>query len=520
MASGLEKVGSIPEEAIGMSVPEKDPEREGSPERCPSDSGSSEDGKFSTAGSDALSDDLTRSLIAKIEERQSLLAGWRKMPQTPSLDNLHSSVRVPDKSAPWYKKLAAFSGLGFVISVGYMDPGNWATGVAAGSAFGYTLLFVVLTSSILAMFLQGLALKLGVVAERDLAQACHDAFNPIPNFFLWITAEIAIAACDLAEVIGSATALYLLFGLPLWIGCLITALDVMIILALGGRKVRILEVFIVVLCALILGCMIYELVVSNPDWALVGRGLLPSGTIFTSTAALYAAIGILGATVMPHNLYLHSSLIQTRDYDRTKSGKKLACRYGSIDSNMALSVAFFVNASIVILSAAAFHYGPYAGAEVADISQAYELISPAVGQEAARILFGVALLASGQNSTITGTLAGQIVMEGFLHIKLPPWLRRMITRGVALVPAVTVAAISGPQGTGKLLVLSQVILSLQLPFAVGPLVWFTSSRARMGKLVNNWVTTIVATLAFLLITGLNTYLVVSAIINGSLNGKE
>ncbi|CAI5505032.1 unnamed protein product [Closterium sp. Naga37s-1] len=365
-----------------------------------------------------------------------------------------------------------------------MDPGNWATDIAGGSAFGYTLLFVVLMSSICAMFLQSLSLKLGVVGERDLAQACRDAYPRYANLTLWILAEIAIAATDLAEVIGSATAMYLLFGLPLWIGILITGADCLLIVFLGARSARVLELLIFILCALIAACMTYELIAVRPDWVLVLKGFIPSGQIFTNPDVLYAAVGILGATVMPHNLYLHSSIIQTRNYSRTAEGKRMAVRYGTWDSCLSLFVAFFVNAAILILAAAAFYYNPSGQQTVADISDAYHLLAPAIGDTAARILFGVALLASGQNSTITGTLAGQIVMEGFVDVKLPPWLRRMVTRCIAIVPAVIVAAISGMEGAGKLLVLSQVILSLQLPFAIAPLVHFTSSPARMGKFVN------------------------------------
>ncbi|CAI7779705.1 unnamed protein product [Closterium sp. NIES-53] len=461
-----------------------------------------------------VSEAAAEGTLAEVEEKQRLLAGWRRVPHNKSLDDLHSSVYVPPPESAWYYKLFAFTGLGFVVSVGYMDPGNWATDIAGGSAFGYTLLFVVLMSSICAMFLQSLSLKLGVVGERDLAQACRDAYPRYANLTLWILAEIAIAATDLAEVIGSATAMYLLFGLPLWIGILITGADCLLIVFLGARSARVLELLIFILCALIAACMTYELIAVRPDWVLVLKGFIPSGQIFTNPDVLYAAVGILGATVMPHNLYLHSSIIQTRNYSRTTEGKRMAVRYGTWDSCLSLFVAFFVNAAILILAAAAFYYNASGQQTVADISDAYHLLAPAIGDTAARILFGVALLASGQNSTITGTLAGQIVMEGFVDVKLPPWLRRMVTRCIAIVPAVIVAAISGMEGAGKLLVLSQVILSLQLPFAIAPLVHFTSSPARMGKFVNGWVSMILAILLTLVIIGLNGFLVVQWAMGG------
>ncbi|GJP43736.1 hypothetical protein CLOM_g5589 [Closterium sp. NIES-68] len=462
----------------------------------------------------SLAEPAAEDTAEEIEERQRLLVGWRRVPHNRSLDDLHSSVYVPPPESAWYYKLFAFTGLGFVVSVGYMDPGNWATDIAGGSSFGYTLLFVVLMSSVCAMFLQSLSLKLGVVGERDLAQACRDAYPRYANLTLWILAEIAIAATDLAEVIGSATAMYLLFGLPLWIGILITGADCLLIVFLGGRNARVLELLIFLLCAVIAACMTYELIAVRPDWGLVMKGFVPSGQIFTNPDVLYAAVGILGATVMPHNLYLHSSIIQTRNYSRTAEGKRMAVRYGTWDSCLSLFVAFFVNAAILILAAAAFYYNASGQQTVADISDAYHLLAPAIGDTAARILFGVALLASGQNSTITGTLAGQIVMEGFVDVKLPPWLRRMVTRCIAIIPAVIVAALSGMEGAGKLLVLSQVILSLQLPFAIAPLVHFTSSPARMGKFVNGWVSTILAILLTLVIIGLNGFLVVQWAIGG------
>lgn len=448
------------------------------------------------------------------EEKDSeteVLLGWNKLPHAPSLHEVHSSVRVPELTAPWYKQLFAFTGLGFVISVGYMDPGNWATDISAGSAYGYRLLVAILLANFAAIFLQSLALKLGVVGERDLAQACRDAYPRWVNFILWVLAEIAIAATDLAEIIGSATALYLLFGIPLWGGVLITTLDVLFILVFGLRNFRLLEVLIFILCATIAGCFVYEIIKVQPNWVDVAKGFIPNPSIVTDTKVLYNAIGILGATVMPHNIYLHSSIIQTRAYSRNISGKKMAIKYGTWDSSLALAMAFFVNAAILILAAAAFHFGPNANYNVAYISDAYKLISPALGSNAARILFGVALLASGQNSTITGTLAGQVVMEGFLHVSLKPWVRRILTRSIAIIPAAIVAAVSGNSGAGKLLVLSQVILSLQLTFAVVPLIHFTSSKSRMGMFVNGWFAHIMAVLLAVIIAGLNFFLIIQSI---------
>lgn len=444
-------------------------------------------------------------------ESAALLAGWRRHNGTASLAEVNASVSVPSLDGKWYKKFFAFAGLGFLISVAYMDPGNWATDLSGGAAFGYTLLSVVLISNFVAIFLQSLSLKLGVVADRDLAQACRDAYPPWVVYLLWIMMEIAIAATDLAEVIGSAVALNLLFGIPLWAGVLITAVDVLFILVFGTKSFRSLEVIVFVLCLVIAGVFAYELAVVKPKWVKVAAGLIPRGEIITNPNVLFNAIGILGATVMPHSLFLHSSIIQTRAYPRTKEGKKMAVKYGSWDSSLSLMLAFFVNAAILILAAAAFHYGPNANPSVANISEAYRLLAPALGTKAAKILFGVGLLASGQNSTIIGTLAGQVVMEGFLQIKLKPWIRRLLTRLVAIVPAAIVAAVGGSAAAGKLLVLSQVILSFTLIFAVVPLVQFTSSRAKMGTFVNGWVTRIASSIIALTIGVLNTYLIVQSI---------
>lgn len=376
----------------------------------------------------------------------------------------------------------AFSGPGMMVAVGYMDPGNWATDLAGGAQFGYALLSVVLISNLMAILLQHLSVKLGVVAERDLAQACRDHFGRKTSFALWVLCEIAIAACDLAEVIGSAIALNLLFGIPLVWGVIITAADVLMILALQSKGWRAIETIVAGLVFLIGGCFIYEIVASRPDLPEMLRGFIPTTQIVVNPGMLYIAIGILGATVMPHNLYLHSAIVQTRDYPRDDTGKRVAIRYATADSTIALLFAFFINAAILILAAATFHETGHQ--DVAGIEDAYELLTPVLGASLASTVFAVALLASGQNSTLTGTLAGQVVMEGFLDIKLRPWMRRLITRLIAIIPAVIVAAMYGASGVNKLLILSQVILSLQLSFAVVPLVWFTSSKIKMGRFVN------------------------------------
>ena len=379
--------------------------------------------------------------------------------------------------------MGAFAGPGYLVAVGYMDPGNWATDIAGGSAFGYTLLSVILFSNLMAMVLQALAAKLGIVTGLDLAQACRKQYSRPTRIFLWLMCEIAIVACDLAEVIGTAIALQLLFGMPLVWGVCATALDVLLILALQQRGFRRLEAFVVALMIVIAVCFAVELALSQPDVAAMMIGLVPSPEVVSSPAMLFVAIGILGATVMPHNLYLHSSIVQTRSFERTASGKRDAIKFATIDSTIALSLALFINGAILVLAASAFH--STGRTDVAEIGQAYRLLSPTLGAGAASILFAVALLASGQNSTVTATLAGQIVMEGFVNLTLPPWLRRLVTRLLAIVPAVIVAALYGSAGTTRLLVLSQVVLSLQLPFAVVPLVRFTSDRKLMGGFVNS-----------------------------------
>lgn len=418
-----------------------------------------------------------------------------------SLPESYRSVAVPAIGAPFWRRLGAFAGPGYLVAVGYMDPGNWATDIAGGSAFGYTLLSVILFSNLMAMVLQSLSAKLGIVAGRDLAQACAEQYGPVARLILWALCELAIIACDLAEVIGTAIALQLLFGIPLVAGIAITAVDVMLILALQRFGFRKLEAFIVALLVIIAGCFIAELIFARPEWGAVAAGLVPSSQIVTNPAMLYIAIGILGATVMPHNLYLHSSIVQTRSFVQDDAGRRDALKMATIDSTVALALAFCINASILILAAATFHTA--GRTEVAEIQEAYQLLTPMLGAGLASTLFAVALLASGQNSTVTGTLAGQIVMEGFLKIRLPVWLRRLVTRLIAIVPAAIVAALYGESGTTQLLILSQVVLSLQLPFAVWPLVRFTSDRKLMGGFVNGPVLKVVAWAICFIVIGLN-----------------
>ncbi len=433
-------------------------------------------------------------------------ATLEKTGQRPSLPDVFSSVRV-SRSPQFWRRALGFIGPGFLISVGYMDPGNWATDLAAGSRYGYTLLFVIMASNVMAILLQSLAIKLGVATERDLAQACRESYSRPVTVGLWIFAEIAICACDLAEVIGSAIALQLLFGLPLIVGVLITSADVLLILLLENRGFRYLEALVIVLIGTIALLFTGELILSRPEFAPIFKNLfVPSKEMFSNPDMLYIAIGILGATVMPHNLYLHSSIVQTRDYLRTARGKREAIRFANIDSATALTMALFVNAAILVVAAAVFHRTGHV--EVAEIGDAYKLMTPMLGFAGASTMFALALLASGQNSTITGTLAGQVVMEGFLEIKLPPWQRRLITRLLAIIPTVIVTVLYGSRGTAELIILSQVVLSMQLSFAVFPLVIFTSDRKRMGEFVNrprirslSWATAVI-------IAGLNGWLLV------------
>ena len=406
--------------------------------------------------------------------------GWRRSSTTVSLPEVHGTIAVPDTGSFW-KKLLAFAGPGYLVAVGYMDPGNWATDLAGGSRYGYTLLSVIMLSNLMAILLQALALRLGIASGRDLAQACRDHYSRPTTIVLWLLCELAIAACDLAEVIGSAIALNLLFGLPLMWGVCLTASDVLLVLYLQQFQFRYVEVLVVLLILGIAGSFAIELALARPDLAGVAAGLFPSAQIIANPDMLYIAVGILGATVMPHNLYLHSSIIQTRRYGDSTSSRRQAVRFASIDSTVALMFALFLNGAILVMAAATFHGTGHEG--VADISDAYLLLAPLLGTQLASTLFAVALLFSGQNATLTGTLAGQIVMEGFLNIRLRPWLRRLITRLIAIIPALITVGLYGERGSGALLILSQVILSLQLPFAVFPLVLFTSDRRKMGDLV-------------------------------------
>jgi manganese transport protein len=406
--------------------------------------------------------------------------GWHSASSTPSLPEAHRSIGIP-RAAGFLRKMLAFAGPGYMVAVGYMDPGNWATDLAGGSAFGYTLLSIIFLSNLMAVLLQALCARLGIVTGRDLAQACRDHYSKPVSIILWLLCEVAICACDLAEVIGSAIALNLLFHLPLTWGVCLTSLDVFAVLFLQHRGFRYVEALVVGLILLIGGCFALEIFWSKPSLGGVAAGFIPTFQIFHDRPMLMVAVGIIGATVMPHNLYLHSSLVQTRAFERTSEGKREAIRYATLDSTIALTLALFINAAILIVSAATFHTA--GKTNVAEIQDAYQLLSPMLGVGFASIAFAVALLASGQNSTLTGTLAGQIVMEGFLRIRLQPWLRRIITRGLAIVPAVIVSILYGERGTADLLIFSQVILSLQLAFAIVPLIVFTSDPGKMGEFV-------------------------------------
>jgi manganese transport protein len=413
---------------------------------------------------------------------ESPSSGWRlsRKDDQRSLSEVYATVPVP-MTASWFRRLLAFSGPGYMVSVGYMDPGNWATDIAGGSKFGYTLLAVVMISNLMAILLQALSARLGIATGRDLAQACRDAYPKPVGYVLWVICELAIIACDLAEVIGTAIALKLLFGIPLVAGALITALDVFLVLMLMNKGFRYIEAFIISLLVVIAVCFAIQIALAAPPIREVLGGYIPSREIVMNPEMLYIAIGILGATVMPHNLYLHSSIVQTRQFTRDEPGKRHAIRWATTDSTIALMLALFVNSAILIMAASVFHGSGRTG--VAEIEEAYALLSPLLGVAIASTLFAIALLASGLNSTVTATLAGQIVMEGFLNLRLPHWARRLVTRAIAIVPVVIVTALYGEQGTGRLLVLSQVVLSMQLPFAVIPLVQFVSSREKMGPFV-------------------------------------
>lgn len=422
---------------------------------------------------------------------------WKKKNNNPSLSEIFSSIHIPKKGGFW-KKFFAFIGPGFLISVGYMDPGNWATDIAGGSKFGYTLLSVILISNFFAIIFQYLSLKLGIVCERDLAQACRDHYNPIINFILWILCEIAISACDLAEIIGSVLALKLLLNIPMIWGLFITTADILIILFFQYKGFRYVEYGVAILILIILSCFFIEIITSNPEITSILKGFIPNVDIVKNPKSFYISVGILGATVMPHNLYLHSSIIQTRNFPRTEKGKKMAIKYGTIDCIFSLFLAFLINSSILILSSATFHKFGYTN--ISDITDAHKLLNPILGYGFSSILFSIALLASGQNSTLTGTLAGQIVMEGFLNIQLKPWIRRIITRSIAIIPATIIIFIYGEKGTTELLIVSQIILSIQLIFAIIPLINFTGDVKKMGKFVNNFYLKIISwIIAFILI---------------------
>lgn len=427
----------------------------------------------------------------------------------PSLPEVNRSIRVPNSSSFW-RKMLAYTGPGYLVSVGYIDPGNWATDIAGGSKFGYTLLTVILLSNLMAILLQSLCVRLGVATGRDLAQACRDYFSGRVSFCLWVLCEIAIAACDLAELLGSAIALQLLFGIPLIWGVCITALDVLVLLFLQHKGFRYTEALVIMLVATVGICFTAEILFSRPDLGGILLGYLPKKEILQNPEMLYIAIGILGATVMPHNLYLHSSIVQTRDWQPNTEKRWEAIKFGTIDSTFALSLALFINSAILIVSAATFHLS--GNRNVAEIQDAYKLLSPLLGVSAASAIFGIALLASGQSSTLTATLAGQIVMEGFLQFRFPSWLRRLITRLLAIIPALITIVLFGEKSTSRLIVLSQVILSLQLPFAVIPLVIFTSNRRLMGEFVNPLWLKSLAWLVAIVIVGLNVWLLLQSIL--------
>lgn len=446
----------------------------------------------------------------KNKDRSKTEHGWLKRSANTSLEEVNNTVSIPEGAGYW-RKLFAFAGPGSLVAVGYVDPGNWATSIAGGARFGYLLLSVILISNLIAILLQTLSAKLGIATGRDLAQATRDATGKKISYVLWILTELAIIATDLAEVIGSAIALNLLFGIPLLAGILITTLDVLLLLLLQKKGFRIIESIVIVLMATIFVVFVFEVIASKPEVADLLSGYIPHMEIVTNPEMLFISLGILGATVMPHNLYLHSSIVQTRQYKRTNEGRKEAIKFSVIDSTFSLTVAFLINSAILILGAAAFHGK---GVDVSEIEDAYKLLSPTVGVGIASTLFAVALLASGQNSTITGTLAGQIVMEGFIHLRISPWLRRIITRLIAVVPAFIVTWIAGSHGTADLLLWSQVVLSLQLPFAVVPLVLFTSSKKKMGQFSNsNWVKTL-AWISTGVIIVLNIFLVSYIIVTG------
>jgi len=446
--------------------------------------------------------------VAEFAPGSTTLSNWRRERGDPSLSDVHRSIAVATHGSVW-RKFAAFFGPGYLVAVGYMDPGNWATSLAGGAKFGYALLFIALLSNIMAIILQHLCARMAVATGRDLAQACRDAYPRALSWPLWFLAEIAICATDLAEVIGTAIGLNLLFGVPLEIGVVITALDVFLILWLQNKGFRWIEALIITLLGVIAVCFLVQIVMADPDWGQVVRGFAPTTQIVTNPDMLYLSLGIIGATVMPHNLYLHSGIVQTRAYGETPAERREAVKYATIDSTVALMFALTINASILILAAAAFNKTGNTGVE--ELNKAHALLAPLLGSALAPTLFGIALLCCGINSTVTATMAGQIVMEGFLDLRLPPWLRRLVTRLVAIVPAVLVTVYYGESGTAKLLILSQVVLSLQLPFAIVPLVMITANRGKMGELrAPRWLTGVAAIVAAIVIT-LNVKLIIDFI---------
>jgi len=426
--------------------------------------------------------------------------GWRRARRQPSLREVFGTIATRPTGSFW-RKLVSFLGPGYLIAVGYMDPGNWATSLAGGSKFGYALLTVALLSNLMAILLQALCARLGIGAGRDLAQACRDAFPRVVSWPLWVLAEIAICATDLAEVIGTAIGLNLLFHIPLEIGVLITALDVFIILWMQNLGFRWIEAFVVTLLGVIALCFAIQIAMADPQWGAVIKGFAPTTEIVTNPDMLYLALGILGATVMPHNLYLHSGVVQTRRFGEAIADRREAIKLATVDSTIALMFALLINASILILAAATFNRA--GKTDVAELNQVYSFLAPMLGSAIAPTLFGIALLCCGLNSTVTATLSGQIVMEGFLDIRLPGWARRLITRSIAIVPAAIVTIWYGARGSAELLIMSQVVLSLQLPFAIVPLVMFTADRRKMGALVAPIWVTVLAAMAAALIMALN-----------------
>ncbi len=434
---------------------------------------------------------------SEVEQTGADQPGWRHNRNTRSLSEVFGTIATRPTGSLW-KKLLAFLGPGYLVAVGYMDPGNWATSLAGGSKFGYSLLTIALLSNIMAIVLQALCARLGIGAGRDLAQACRDAFPRAVSRPLWLLAEIAICATDLAEVIGTAIGLNLLFGIPLEIGVIVTALDVFLILWMQHLGFRWIEAFVVALLGIIAACFAVQIALANPDWRGVIIGFAPTVDVVTNPDMLYLALGILGATVMPHNLYLHSGVVQTRRFGDSVEDRREAINLATIDSTIALMFALLINASILILAAATFN--KVGRTDVAELDQAYSFLAPLLGSAIAPTLFGIALLCCGMNSTVTATLSGQIVMEGFLDIRLPPWARRLITRAIAIVPAAIVTIWYGEKGTAQLLILSQVVLSLQLPFAIVPLVMFTADRGKMGELIApRWLTALAALIAAIII---------------------